>query len=180
MGMEIERRFLVAGEAWKAGAQSEVLRQGYLCIDPDRTVRVRRAGERGFLTVKGRTRGAARVEYEYEIPVAHAERMLENLCLPGIIERILARVSNAKAFVTFDIDAVDPAFAPGTGTPEVGGFTSGEAMQLAAGLSGLNIVGFDVVEVLPEYDPAEITALLAANIVYQFISIIAALNKQKS
>ena len=53
-------------------------------------------------------------------------------------------------------------------------------MQLARGLSGLNIVGFDLVEVLPEYDPAEITALLAANIVYQFISIIAAANKQKS
>ena len=100
--------------------------------------------------------------------------------LPGVIERIRARVGEAKTFVTFDIDAVDPAFAPGTGTPEVGGFSSGEAMQLAAGLNGLNIVGFDLVEVLPEYDPGEITALLAANIVYQFISIIAARNQQRS
>ena len=100
--------------------------------------------------------------------------------LPGVIERIQARVGEAPAFVTFDIDAVDPAFAPGTGTPEVGGFTSGEAMQLAAGLTGLNIVGFDLVEVLPEYDAGEITALLAANIVYQFISIIAARNQQRS
>ena len=78
-----------------------------------------------------------------------------------------------NALFTFDIDVVDPAFAPGTGTPEVGGFTSGEAMRLVKGLCGLNIVGFDIVEVLPEYDPTDITALLAANIVYQFISIVA-------
>jgi agmatinase len=97
-----------------------------------------------------------------------------------LIERIHARVGGARAFVTFDIDAVDPAFAPGTGTPEVGGFTSAEAMLLAGGLNGLNIVGFDLVEVLPEFDPAEITALLAANIVYQFISIIALKNKQST
>ncbi len=97
-----------------------------------------------------------------------------------VIERIRKRVGNTKVFVTFDIDAVDPAFAPGTGTPEVGGFTSEEAMRLVKGLNGLNIVGFDIVEVLPEYDPADITALLAANIVYQFISIIAATNKNTS
>lgn len=100
--------------------------------------------------------------------------------IPGVIERIQKRVGDAPVFVTFDIDAVDPAFAPGTGTPEVGGFTSGEAMRLAGGLKGLNIVGFDMVEVLPEYDPGEITALLAANIVYQFISIIALRNKQSA
>jgi agmatinase len=97
-----------------------------------------------------------------------------------VIERIRKRVGNTRVFVTFDIDAVDPAFAPGTGTPEVGGFTSEEAMRLVKSLNGLNIVGFDVVEVLPEYDPADITALLAANIVYQFISIIAATNKNVS
>lgn len=97
-----------------------------------------------------------------------------------VIERIRKRVGNTRVFVTFDIDAVDPAFAPGTGTPEVGGFTSEEAMRLVKGLNGLNIVGFDIVEVLPEYDPADITALLAANIVYQFVSIIAATNKNMS
>jgi arginase family enzyme len=80
---------------------------------------------------------------------------------------------SGKVFVTFDIDVVDPAFAPGTGTPEVGGFTSAEAIDLIRGLKGLNFVGFDVVEVLPDYDVAEITALLAANIVYEFLSLIA-------
>jgi len=97
--------------------------------------------------------------------------------LPKTIERIHERVGNTKVFVTFDIDAVDPAFAPGTGTPEVGGFTSGESMSLVRGLNGLNIVGFDIVEVLPEYDPTDITTLLAANIVYQFVSIIAVKKK---
>ena len=80
---------------------------------------------------------------------------------------------------TFDIDVVDPAFAPGTGTPEVGGFTSAEAVELVRGLMGLNFVGFDVVEVLPDKDPAEITALLAANIVYEFLSLIAVNKKLK-
>jgi len=89
------------------------------------------------------------------------------------------RVGQRKVFVTFDIDVVDPAFAPGTGTPEVGGFTSGEAVDLVRGLRGLKFVGFDVVEVLPAYDPAEITALLAANIMYEFLSLIA-LNKENA
>ena len=90
-----------------------------------------------------------------------------------VIERIHSRVKEAKAFVTFDIDFVDPAYAPGTGTPEVGGFTSAETLRLIRGLRGLNMVGFDVVEVLPAYDPSQITSLLAANIAYEFISLIA-------
>ena len=96
--------------------------------------------------------------------------------LRKLAETISERVGREKVFVTFDIDVVDPAFAPGTGTPEVGGFTSGEAIELVQGLKGLNLVGADVVEVLPAYDPAGITALLAANIMYEFLSLIA-LNK---
>ena len=99
--------------------------------------------------------------------------------LPRLIETIQDRVGPNKVFVTFDIDVVDPAYAPGTGTPEVGGFTSAEAIDLIQGLKGLNFVAFDVVEVLPAYDVAEITALLAANIVYEFLSLIA-LNKKMS
>jgi agmatinase len=102
---------------------------------------------------------------------------MRQLGLERLIEIIKGRVGQNKVFVTFDIDVVDPAFAPGTGTPEVGGFTSAEALDLVRGLKGLNFVGFDVVEVLPDYDPAEITALLAANIVYEFLSLIA-LNKK--
>ena len=97
----------------------------------------------------------------------------------NLIRRIRERVGDAKVFVTFDIDFVDPAYAPGTGTPEVGGFTSGEALHLVRGLEGLNLVGCDVVEVLPQYDPSQITALLAANIVFEFISLIA-LDKKRA
>lgn len=90
-----------------------------------------------------------------------------------LVHRIRERVGDANVFVTFDIDFVDPAYAPGTGTPEVGGFTSREALQLIRGLRGLNLVGFDVVEVLPQYDRGQITAILAANVIYEFMSLIA-------
>jgi agmatinase len=94
-----------------------------------------------------------------------------------LTETVRERVGQHKVFVTFDIDVIDPAFAPGTGTPEVGGFSSAEAIELVRGLRGLNFVGFDVVEVLPDKDAAEITALLAANIMYEFLALIA-LNKK--
>jgi agmatinase len=85
-----------------------------------------------------------------------------------------ARLRGAKVYVSFDIDAVDPAYAPGTGTPEVGGLTSFEALSLVRGLQGLDFVGFDLVEVAPQYDgPGRITALLAANLLFEFLSLIA-------
>ena len=102
---------------------------------------------------------------------------IRELGINEVISRIRKRVGKNKVFITFDIDFVDPAYAPGTGTPEIDGFTSGEAIKLVRGLKNLNFVGFDIVEVLPAYDPSEITALLAANIVYEFISLIA-LNKK--
>jgi agmatinase len=98
---------------------------------------------------------------------------VQEMGIDNMIKQIHKRVGNAKAFVSFDIDFVDPAYAPGTGTPEVGGFTSSEALRLVRGLKGLNLIGFDLVEVLPQYDPSQITALLAANIAYEFISLLA-------
>jgi agmatinase len=93
--------------------------------------------------------------------------------IPKTIEQVLARVGDGPAYLTFDIDFVDPAFAPGTGTPEVGGFNSAQCQQLVRGLAGVNFIGFDLVEVMPSYDPVGVTSLLAANIVYEFISLIA-------
>lgn len=81
--------------------------------------------------------------------------------------------------MTFDIDFIDPAYAPGTGTPEVGGYTSLEGVEIIRRLAGLNFVGMDVVEVAPPYDHAEITSLLAANLIFEFLSILA-LNKKES
>lgn len=99
--------------------------------------------------------------------------------LKEVTQHIRNRVGETKVFVSFDIDFVDPAYAPGTGTPEIGGFTSGEALELVRGLKGLNFVGFDLVEVLPALDPSEITSLLASNIVYEFISLLALNKKNK-
>lgn len=87
MAEEIERKFLVTGEAWKA-YPGVTIRQGYLTTDPERTVRVRTKGEKGYLTVKGITRGATRAEYEYEIPAEDANKMLDTLCHRPLIEKI--------------------------------------------------------------------------------------------
>ena len=89
------------------------------------------------------------------------------------IKRIKERVGDAKAFLTFDIDFVDPAYAPGTGTIEVGGWTGAEALYMVRSLKNINFVGYDLVEVLPSFDPCQITSFLAANLVFEFISLIA-------
>jgi agmatinase len=136
---------------------------------PEQSVQV---GMRG--SVYSRDAYADSAELGFQVITMTAARTMG---LRKLAETIRERVGRHKVFVTFDIDVVDPAFAPGTGTPEVGGFTSGEAIELVQGLKGLNLVGFDVVEVLPAYDPAGITALLAANIMYEFLSLIA-LNKK--
>jgi len=86
----------------------------------------------------------------------------------------LARLAGGPVYCSFDIDAVDPAYAPGTGTPEVGGLTSYEALALVRALSGLTLVGADIVEVSPPYDgPGQITALLAANLMFELVSLFA-------
>lgn len=87
-----------------------------------------------------------------------------------LLAEIQERVGSRSLYVTLDIDAVDPAFAPGTGTPEVGGFTSHQMLQLLRGLSDLKLIGADLVEVAPPFDSQEITSILAANLVFEFLS----------
>jgi agmatinase len=92
----------------------------------------------------------------------------------GFGELVHERVGDAPVFLSFDIDFVDPAFAPATGTPEVGGFTSRETVHFLRQLAGLNIVGCDCVEVAPAYDsPGEPTAILAANVVWELLALLA-------
>jgi agmatinase len=91
-----------------------------------------------------------------------------------VAARVLAQIGDGPTFLTFDIDFIDPAYAPGTGTPEVGGVASWEALQLLRGLRGGNFVAFDVVEVLPAYDQGQITALLAATLVFEMLTLVAA------
>ena len=102
MGTEIERKFLVADGGWRAGAEGTAYRQGYLSTEADRNVRVRIKGDRGYLTVKGRSVGISRLEFEYEIPVGDARRMLDDLCLTPLIEKTRFRVEHRG--MTWEID----------------------------------------------------------------------------
>jgi agmatinase len=90
-----------------------------------------------------------------------------------VVRRLLDRVGDAPLYVSVDIDVLDPAHAPGTGTPEAGGLTSRELLALLRGLDGLSIVGGDVVEVSPSYDHAEITAIAAAHVLYDLVTLMA-------
>jgi agmatinase len=94
--------------------------------------------------------------------------------LEAVIAAVKERAGQGPCFLTFDIDFIDPTYAPATGTPEVGGFNSWESQALVRGLQGINFVAFDLVEVSPVYDnPGATTSLLAANLVYEFISLLA-------
>ena len=93
--------------------------------------------------------------------------------IPAVIKEINNRVGDNKAFLSIDIDFFDPAYAPATGTPEVGGYTSLEGLTFLRGLKGINFAGMDIVEVAPAYDISDITSLLAANLVFEFLSILA-------
>jgi agmatinase/guanidinopropionase len=93
-----------------------------------------------------------------------------------ILKEVRQRMKG-PVYVTVDIDSADPAFAPGTGTPEVGGLTSYQLLQLVRGLHGLNLIGFDLVEVSPPFDHGDITAILASNIVFEYLSLLAIKNK---
>ncbi len=134
-------------------------------IDPSRTIQL---GIRGPLYSRN----------DFDFQAAHR---MEVIRIETIKERGVAwvaervqRLKGGKVYCSFDIDAVDPAFAPGTGTPEVGGLTSYEALSLVRALRGLDLVGFDLVEVAPQYDsPGQVTALLAANLLFEFLCLLA-------
>jgi len=103
----------------------------------------------------------------FDAPWVHAHDSTE-LCA-----QVRKLVGNTKAYLTFDIDCLDPAFAPGTGTPVSGGLSSAQALQILRGLRGLDFVGGDVVEVAPVYDVGEVTALAAAHMAYEFLALYA-------
>jgi agmatinase len=96
-----------------------------------------------------------------------------------ILDAIKRVVGDHPAYVTFDIDCLDPAYAPGTGTPVVGGLSTFLVLKILRGLTGFNLVGMDIVEVSPPYDHAEITSLAAATLGLEFLYVLAA-NRQDS
>ncbi|MDG1167088.1 MAG: arginase family protein, partial [Candidatus Thioglobus sp.] len=86
-----------------------------------------------------------------------------------VIKKIIETVKDRPAYLTFDIDGLDPAYAPGTGTPVAGGLTSAQALGIVRGLGDLKFIGADVVEVAPAYDHADITAIIAATIAHDYL-----------
>lgn len=92
--------------------------------------------------------------------------------LTPLAKTINDAIGDQPCYITYDIDSLDPAYAPGTGTPEIGGLTTPQAMELIRGLNGLNIVGCDLVEVSPPYDPSGNTALTGANLMFELLSIL--------
>jgi agmatinase len=98
---------------------------------------------------------------------------VEHLGVAGMIEAVAARVGDRPVYVSVDIDVLDPAFAPGTGTPEAGGLTSRELLALLRSLATLNLVGADIVEVAPAYDHAQVTGIAAAHVGYELLSALA-------
>ncbi|WP_341952752.1 agmatinase [Salinibacterium sp. TMP30] len=105
-------------------------------------------------------------------------RDFDRIGVDGILERVLDRVGDAPVYISIDIDVLDPAFAPATGTPEAGGMTSRELLAVLRGFRNTKIVGADIVEVSPAYDHAAITAVAAANLGYELITIMSAQHRE--
>jgi agmatinase len=99
---------------------------------------------------------------------------LDVIGVDAAVDVVRRRVADVPVYLSIDIDVLDPAFAPGTGTPEMGGLTSRELLKMLRKMTGLNIVGADVVEVAPAYDHAEITSVAAATLVYDIVSLMVA------
>lgn len=134
-------------------------------LDPGRTVQI---GLRGSLYHPGdldfaRDRGIRALPME--------------VCYSRGLDAIIAEardvVGDAPVYITFDVDSLDPAFAPGTGTPEVGGFSTIQAQHMVRGLRGLNLIGADVVEVSPPFDPSGATALVGATMMFELMCLLA-------
>ena len=130
-------------------------------LDPTRTIQIGIRGSAEYLW---------EFSYESGMTVIHAEE-IEALGIPAIIAKARAVAGDGPTYVSFDIDSLDPSFAPGTGTPEVGGPTTREVLAILRGLKGLNIVGGDVVEVAPQYDATANTAHAGAQILFEILSL---------
>ncbi|WP_407048959.1 agmatinase [Methyloraptor flagellatus] len=130
-------------------------------LDPKRTIQI------GI-------RGAAEYLWEFSyasgMTVIHAEE-IAGLGLEAVIAKALAVVGDGPTYLSFDIDSIDPAFAPGTGTPEIGGLTTREAQAILRGLKGVNLVGGDMVEVSPPYDATTNTAHAGAQMAFEILSL---------
>ena len=134
-------------------------------LDPKRTVQI------GI-------RGALYCESDKEWGLDQGIRVIEieeykDLGVDAVIEEARRVVGDGRTYVSFDVDALDPVYAPGTGTPEIGGITTYEALMMIRGLRGLNLVGGDVVEVSPPFDMSGNTALVAVTMMFEILCLLA-------
>jgi agmatinase len=132
-------------------------------LDPERTIQIGIRGGAEYLW---------EFSYVSGMTVIHAEEMAR-LGIPEVVKRIHQVVGGGPAYISFDIDSLDPAFAPGTGTPEIGGLSTREALDLVRGCAGLNVIGADVVEVAPQYDTTTNTAQAAAQMLFELLAVVA-------
>ena len=132
-------------------------------LDPARVIQIGIRGNAEYLW---------EFSYESGMSVIHAEEF-HRLGVDATIEKMRAVVGNGPTYISFDVDSLDPAFAPGTGTPEVGGLSSREAMAILRGAAGLDIIGGDVVEVAPQYDATTNTAQAGAQMLFEIVSLVA-------
>ena len=132
-------------------------------LDPEHCVQI---GIRGSVEMSGE------FSYESGMTVIHAED-IETQGIEAVIEKARAVLDGKPVYITIDVDGIDPAYAPGTGTPEVGGMTPLQVQMLVRSLKGLNIVGGDVVEVAPQYDSTTNTAHVAAQLLFEIFTVMA-------
>ncbi len=132
-------------------------------LDPERTIQIGIRGAAEYLW---------EFSYESGMSVLHTEEVAE-MGIPAVVARARQVVGEGPVYVSFDVDSLDPAFAPGTGTPEVGGLLPREALAILRGLQGIDIIGGDVVEVAPQYDASTVTAQCAAQVLFTLLCLVA-------
>ncbi len=132
-------------------------------LDPDRTIQI---------GIRGAAEALWEFSYESGMTVIHIEDVMER-GMDQIIAEARRVIGDGPTYISLDVDGLDPAFTPGTGTPEVGGLTPRETQKLLRGLEGLNIIGGDVVEVAPQYDPSTNTVQVAAQMLFEILCVMA-------
>ena len=130
-------------------------------LDPERTIQIGIRGPAEFLW---------EFSYESGMTVMHIQDV-STIGIEGVIQKAREVVGDGPTYISFDVDGLDPAFAPGTGTPEAGGLTPRECQAILHGLRGINVVGGDVVEVAPQYDPTSNTAMVGAQMLFEIFSL---------
>jgi len=131
-----------------------------------------RAIEEGLIDVESSIQVGIRTHNDFDVGIKQiTSPQIHEIGLPAVVELILNHLKGRKVYLSFDIDVLDPAFAPGTGTPVSGGIASWQALSILRSLEPLNMIGFDIVEVSPPFDHAEITSIAAATILHDWICV---------